>query len=465
MTIYYWTGFSKRKNSTKTPTAGTSVTAYLKEDTTILNPSIDSATIPANANYMYIADFGRYYFVRNVTKVGASRNLFELEVDPMASYKSSIGSTNCMIEYCADSTNIYLTDPRNKPQQTFYETQTTLLDLTANQFSNSGKYIVGIAGGPGGVTYYIMDANDLQTFYDDVYTTSWSTQLDPDYWNVKEAIVSCRWIPYSPAQTLNTTITIGSWVSSVSVPMVANRIKTISDASYNITFPSDSLIGAGYGTNYLDMAPFSTGTLYLPFVGVVPLDLDVVSMSKQIRISAAIDNYTNDIVYRVGNDSGDYINSYQGNCGVDIPIVAQQRNMLSATAGAISLIGGIGSGVSAWAAMGPAAGLTAGLVSGAASMAGLQQSIGVHTQVNGSMSSAVSGQLGLKAYASVMTRKPTVEDLTAFAASSGMPFFQVDTISNHSGYVQCYDASVAMTGTPQEKDTVNGYVNGGFFYE
>lgn len=460
MNVKYWTGFSKRKNSTKQPSSGTDATVNLKDDTSILNPSIDSATIPANANYMYISDFGRYYFVRNVTKIGNGRNLFELEEDVLATYKSNIGSTSALIEFCADSTNVYITDPRNKPQQVFWEKQTALLDLTAQNpsFNTTGKFIIGIAGGAGGITYYLMDATNLKNFFDTVYSTDLFSGISRELYKIDDCIVSCKWIPYTPAMTgAVANIPIGdttiNW-TGMTVYAVATRYTNYGDASYDIAFPSDDL---GLGTNYLDMAPFTTGVLYLPFVGVVPLDLGIVSMSKQIRIQMTIDNYTQDLIYKLSNDSGDYIATYQGNCGTDIPIVARTIDATGAVTTALTTIGGVAAGA-ATGGIGSLASLAIGGMS-------LAEDLIAHTQVGGKVGTALSAQIGLKCYATVMTRHPTYTNLTDPAASSGMPYYQVGTISSHSGYVQCHNASVSMSGFPDEKDRVNDYVNGGFYYE
>lgn len=473
MNVTYWTGFSKRKNSTKRPaTTGTDAACVLKDDTSILFPDIDSATIPANANYMYISDFGRYYYVRDVTKVGASRNVFHLEVDPMGSFKSNIGSTSALIEFCSDSTNIFLSDPRNKPMETFWEKKTTLLNLASTNpaFNTSGKFILGIAGGAGGITHYVLSNTALQAFYNTVFSTNFFQQLTNDFYTIRDCIVSCRWVPYTPplAGPL-ANIAIGG--TTVTIPgediyAVSTRFTTFTDTSYNIAFPSDDLT---LGTNYLDMPPFTSGTLYLPFVGIVPLDIDVVAMSKQIRIQMSIDNYTSDVIYKLSNDSGDYMATYTGKCGTDIPIVSQGYNAMGVLAGAIGLVGGIATAGLGAIAMGAGAAAAAGIGAGASAAltgsVGFANSLALHTQVNGSMSSGLSAQIGLAVVATVLTRHPTETNLTAYAASSGMPYYQVSTISSHSGYVQCYNASVSIPGLPQEKDTVNAYVNSGFYYE
>lgn len=461
MNVTYWTGFSKRKNSTKKPAStGTDAVCALKDDTSILFPDIDSAGITANANYMYISDFGRYYYVRDVTKVGAGRNVFHLEVDPMGSYKSNIGSTSALIEFCADSNRVTITDPRNKPTERLWYKQSALLDLTASNpvFSTSGKYIVGVAGGSGGVTHYIMDTTNLKNFFAEVYSTDFFTQLSNQIYQLSDCIVSCKWVPYTPPQTLAiASIPVGdqsiSW-ADMSVTEVSTRYTDFADASYSIAFPSDDL---GLGTNYLDMAPYSTGTLYLPFVGVVPLDLGVVANSKQIRIQMSIDNYTQDVVYKLSIDTGtDYIATYQGNCGTDIPIVARSIDSVGAVSAGLNVIGGT-------IAMG--GGSASGAISVAGGIVQLAEALAIHTEVGGKIGTAISSHIGLKCIASIFTRIPTEQNLTAFAASSGMPLYEVDTISNHSGYVQCYNASVAMGGYPEEKDTVNRYVNSGFYYE
>ena len=47
----------------------------------------------------------------------------------------------------------------------------------------------------------------------------------------------------------------------------------------------------------------------------------------------------------------------------------------------------------------------------------------------------------------------------------GRAKFAAATISSLSGYIQCMDASVDIPGYSSEKDRVNGYLNGGFYYE
>ena len=460
MQIKVYSGFSKRRNSTKQPTGGTTVTVALKYPVDKVSPSFDVAVAYGGSNYVYVSDWGRYYFVTGVTYQTKDIVTLKCASDPMASAKSNIGSTSALIEFCADSNRVTITDPRNKPTERLWYKQSVLLDLTASNpaFSTGGKYIVAVAGGDGGVTHYIMDTTNLKNFFAEVYSTDFFTQLNNQIYQLSDCIVSCKWVPYTPPQSgAIAAIPVGdqsiSW-SGMSVTEVATRYTDFSDASYNIAFPSDDL---GLGTNYLDMAPYSTGTLYLPFVGVVPLDLGVVANSKQIRIQMSIDNYTQDVVYKISVDTGtDYISTYQGNCGTDIPIVARTIDSVGAVSAGLNVIGG---------AIAMGGGSATGALSVAGGIVQLAEALAVHTEVGGKIGSAISSHIGLKCIGSIFTRIPTEQNLTAFAASSGMPLYEVDTISNHSGYVQCSGASVSCPLTPGEIDTINGYMNSGFYYE
>ena len=52
-----------------------------------------------------------------------------------------------------------------------------------------------------------------------------------------------------------------------------------------------------------------------------------------------------------------------------------------------------------------------------------------------------------------------------YIAVHGRPVAVHHAISNHSGFVQCDDASCNMAGSALEKERVNNYLNSGFFYE
>ena len=56
-------------------------------------------------------------------------------------------------------------------------------------------------------------------------------------------------------------------------------------------------------------------------------------------------------------------------------------------------------------------------------------------------------------------------DNASYIARWGRPVGVTHAISNHSGYVQCEGASVAIAGDNTEREVINNYLNTGFFYE
>ena len=84
-------------------------------------------------------------------------------------------------------------------------------------------------------------------------------------------------------------------------------------------------IDGRYG-NFLDYAPYTTIQIFLPFVGFVPLD-PVYVTGKTLSVK-----YSYDVINGLCNAmlfvDGVYMESHQGNCGVNIPLIASNRNEL-----------------------------------------------------------------------------------------------------------------------------------------
>ena len=165
MQIKVYTGFSKRKNSTKQPTGGTTVTVALKYPVDKVSPSFDVAVAHAGSNYVYVSDWGRYYFVTGVTYQTNAIVTLKCASDPMASAKSNIGAVNAPVEFATSSVNLLLTDPRNRPTFKYDVVTTKILDLTAQSpaFAHSpGRYVCGIVCDQG-IKYFVFTESGLDT--------------------------------------------------------------------------------------------------------------------------------------------------------------------------------------------------------------------------------------------------------------------------------------------------------------
>ena len=89
-----------------------SVDGYIKYDTDLMNPSINIETNDVNFNYCYIPDFGRYYYITDVTHSGANGIIktLSLEEDTLMSWKDYIRNSEGIIERNESQYNLYIPD-------------------------------------------------------------------------------------------------------------------------------------------------------------------------------------------------------------------------------------------------------------------------------------------------------------------------------------------------------------------
>lgn len=89
------------------------LTGTLRADCNVLNPSIEIqanvASIAAR-NYFYIPDFGRYYFITEITSTGYGRCIISGHVDVLSTYKDQIRALDGLIARQENRYNLYLDD-------------------------------------------------------------------------------------------------------------------------------------------------------------------------------------------------------------------------------------------------------------------------------------------------------------------------------------------------------------------
>ena len=86
----------------------------LREGTSLINPVIrlSGVNVPTlkNANYMYIPDFNRYYFITDIKSI--RNELIEISghVDVLQTYASQIRNNTAIVKRNANSWNLYIED-------------------------------------------------------------------------------------------------------------------------------------------------------------------------------------------------------------------------------------------------------------------------------------------------------------------------------------------------------------------
>ena len=122
------------------------LTGNLRNESDIVHPVIliEAATL-GNSNYAYIAEFDRYYFIREVKSVRTGLWLVTFESDPLMSFKNSIRSLYVILQETESvSANNYLLDER-----VWLSTVKDKTDIITFPYGllDTGEYILITAGG------------------------------------------------------------------------------------------------------------------------------------------------------------------------------------------------------------------------------------------------------------------------------------------------------------------------------
>ena len=143
------------KTVTKTLTAISSVTARLVHPCNILRPELilsgDSGVNAINANYVYIPDFGRYYFIKDHTTDTAVRIILSCEVDPLMSWAAGIRASKQLVTRSeSEGKPSQVIDPNYTLES---EKEMLVIQFEGADFNlgtadvNSNNFVINVAGG------------------------------------------------------------------------------------------------------------------------------------------------------------------------------------------------------------------------------------------------------------------------------------------------------------------------------
>lgn len=465
MQIDVYSGFSKKIDSTKQPTgAGTAVNVLLKDMVDDINPVFEINTLDFSINYLKA--FGNYYWC-HVQNIDGHRSNLICKKDYLATYKSQIGGYTGLIEYTSSSSKVDILDPRNTPRD-LLTMSTTGFTLSGININTVGGYIIGVlsnapSGDVGVVDYYTMTAAQMQAFCNELYDQNFIQRLIDQFQAVQDSLVSCIWVPLTGIGGTSSNIHIGREVMTATGGKITDRIISFSSGLTTLNFSSNSG-GAGTSMTYLEKAPYCSGALYLPFVGFVSIDMDVAAFTKSIQIDGYVDILTGDIAYNVKYGAA-RVSTYNGNLATKVPVSGAGYDAIGVSTGAMTVIGGAAAAIGGLITGGMGTAVAGGLAAAVGGGVSAAKSAELHTMINGSNSSAIGASLGASPYAIILQNEPSETNLTAFQAAHGMPYYEVANIGSLSGYVKCFDASVAIPGDGDEQAIVNGYLNNGFYYE
>ena len=143
--IVLMTNTSPRNYLDKNVTSVATVTGVLRDGSDIINPviEIEYGASPATVNYLYIGEFGRYYYVNDITSTKNGLWSFSCSSDPLMSFKSPIRACTGIIRRAesSDAFNVMLDDGSFRA----YNNPVVITKEFPSGFSTK-EYVLAVAG-------------------------------------------------------------------------------------------------------------------------------------------------------------------------------------------------------------------------------------------------------------------------------------------------------------------------------
>lgn len=152
MNITLYSTTNDRRVVSKTLTQIAAITnATIYGDITVTHPTLllhyNAAYL--NANYVYIPEFSRYYFINNISLSSGERMIINCEVDVLNTYKSQIKTLNCTVVRNEHAKRTYLPDrymtPTSKKSIKTYKLENSNFNI--DDIQSGHNFVLCIVGG------------------------------------------------------------------------------------------------------------------------------------------------------------------------------------------------------------------------------------------------------------------------------------------------------------------------------
>lgn len=110
MNITLYSNSSDNNVVTKTISQVASLTGSLRNESGIMSPSILIQGTYPTANYCYISDWGRYYFIEEIISVRNNVSEIRCRIDTLMTYAQQIRGLTAIIKKQENDYNLYIND-------------------------------------------------------------------------------------------------------------------------------------------------------------------------------------------------------------------------------------------------------------------------------------------------------------------------------------------------------------------
>ena len=299
---------------------------------------------------------------------------------------------------------------------------------------------------------------DLKTF---LFSETFVNNIKRLWTNPAEYVISLSCYPFdvrtSGLVTTNTDVTIGGVTSDI--PALA---LTDIGAPY---FYGGSVKIDNYYNSYLDYEPYTTIDIYLPYIGVRPLNVSQI-VGHTLNVGYYIDFGTQQITALLGldgdiNSLGQVLGEYNGTIGIQTPLggtSAQQlmQNIITQTTGFISGVGALAGGI---ATANPA------LIAGGISGMGSSVLGGGHTSPSYYGTLSPISALFSPQCAYLIINRPRQAIPAAYLSQQGFSSSFSGKVSEFSGYLECTSVNMSSGNimTEQEQNEITRLLTGGIY--
>lgn len=329
---------------------------------------------------------------------------------------------------------------------------------------------LNVDGGVGGlVSVYNPTYAELQAFAQWLWVTYADATIDKIWNNPFDGVISLHELYATPNKGARKNIKSGFLVSPVSSITIPNRYSEINCGT--AIFPE-------YWGNYLDYSPYSKALCYLPFIGIVELNVDDI-VGHAVNITYRVDSYSGAVIAlltcaKAGSNAVLY--QFSGNCSVQMPIAGGTQAAIKAaqisagayqnayhTAGLAGLLGGMLGGLGSLLS-GSIGGAIGQVIGGAGSYATNQafgqanytsQTVGAKSSVQHSGQFGESfGAMGAKRPYMIIKR-PVQVVVQNYQDEYGYQAHKYVTIGECEGYLRCRGVHVqSARATDYEKHAI-----------
>lgn len=275
-----------------------------------------------------------------------------------------------------------------------------------------------------------------------LWDSSFVEQIKKLFNDPMQAIIGIHKVFATPSTGGTATIKVGYLDSQVSSAWVDNQYTTVNCGSASLK---------EYFGNVFDYAPYTKVQLYLPFIGIVDLDVGDV-MRSTISVVYHVDVLTGACLadVKVNRDGvGGVLYQYAGSAIVTYPVSA--GNYMGMLAGVVSVAGGIAGTILSGGALAPA------LIGGAVGASHL------HTDVSHSGGfSGCAGAMGSKKPYLIVSR-PQIAMADNYQHYTGIPANSKVTLGSCNGYAKVKSVYVnnITRATEDEKNMIEAQLKAG----